>query len=94
MNFVRAASEIDKMTRDLTVSDYCASQSIQWKFNPEHAPHFGGLWEVAVKSFKKHLKVVVGETKLTFEDLATLLTQVEACLISKPLTLLPTDRTP
>ena len=62
------------------------NQSIQWKFIAEHAAHFGGLWEAVVKSFKKQLKVVVGETKLTFEELTTLLAQIEACLNSWPLT--------
>ena len=54
-----------------------------------HAPHFGGLWEAAVKSFKQHLRIVVGEAKLTYEELATSLTQIEACLNSRPLTPLP-----
>ena len=56
---------------------------------PEHAPHFGGLWEAVVKSLKKHLKVVVGETQLTFKELTTLLAQIEACLNSRPFTPLP-----
>ena len=58
---------------------------------PERAPHFGGLWEAAVKAMKTHLKRVIGETKLTFEELATVLTQVEACLNSRPLAPLPYD---
>ena len=56
---------------------------------PEHAPHFGGLWEAAVKSFKLHLRRVVGEARLTYEELTTILAQIEACLNSRPLTPLP-----
>ena len=56
---------------------------------PEHAPHFGGLWEGAMKSFRKHLKVVVGGTKLTSEEMTTVLTQIKPYLNSRPLIPLP-----
>jgi hypothetical protein len=39
---------------------------MHWQFIQEHAPH----WEAAVKSFKAHLHKVVGNTRLTFEDMA------------------------
>lgn len=50
------------------ISEFCTAQNISWKFIPEHTPHFGGLWEAAVKSMKSHLKRVISETKLTFDD--------------------------
>lgn len=31
-------------------------------------PHFGGIWEAAVKSMKYHLKRTIGEYKLSFEE--------------------------
>ena len=71
------------------VSNFCSGKGIQWRFTPERAPHFVGLWEAAVKSFKYHLRRVVGDVKLTFEELYTVLTQIEACLNSRPLTALP-----
>ena len=64
-------------------------ENITWKFTPEQAPHFGGLWEAAVKSLKKHLKRIVSNVKLTFEEMTTVLAQIEACLNSRPLAPLP-----
>ena len=71
------------------ISDFCSTQGITWHFIPERAPHFGGLWEAAVKSFKTHLTRVIGNSKLNFEEMTTVLTQVEACLNSRPLGTLP-----
>lgn len=64
---------------------------IKWTFIPLVAPHQGGLWEAAVKSAKHHLRRVVGDKKLTFEELYTVLTQVEACLNSRPISRLTDD---
>ena len=71
------------------ISEFSSSQGIQWSFIPEHAPHFGGLWESAVRSMKIHLKRIIGDAKLTFEELSTILAQVEACLNSRPLIPMP-----
>ena len=62
-----------------------ANDGITWKFNPPGALHFGGIWEAAVKAFKFHLRRVIGDTPLTFEELTTVLTQIETCLNSRPL---------
>ena len=86
-NFVGAARELKEMCNFLgelktqqAISEFCSLQSIEWKFIPERSPHFGGLWESAVKSMKTHFRRIVGDTKLTFEELTTILAQIEACL--------------
>uniref|UniRef100_A0A1Y1N7Y6 Integrase catalytic domain-containing protein n=2 Tax=Photinus pyralis TaxID=7054 RepID=A0A1Y1N7Y6_PHOPY len=68
-----------------------AQDGTQWIFNPPAAPHFGGIWEAGVKSTKHHLKRTIGESTLTFEEMSTLLAQVEACLNSRPLQALTDD---
>ena len=91
-NFVGAHRELKELNVFLNhqitqgaISKFCSGHNIQWKYIPERSPNFGGLWESAVKSVKNHLKRIVSPVKLTFEEFTTILTQVEACLNSRPL---------
>lgn len=54
-------------------------------FNPPAAPWFGGIWERNIGSMKHHLKRVIGDKKLTYEEFSTVLVQIESCLNSRPL---------
>ncbi|XP_046472523.1 uncharacterized protein [Neodiprion pinetum] len=62
-----------------------AKDGVTWSYIPPRAPHFGGLWESNVRSFKKHLYKVIGYNKLTFEEFYTLSCTIESCLNSRPL---------
>lgn len=74
-----------KSTLDSSFYKAITDMKIQWHFNAPGWPSAGGLWEAAVKSLKYHLKRVIGEQKLTFEEYTTLLAQLEACLNARPL---------
>lgn len=86
-NFVAAAREIGEFIKSNSDSliDHASHENIKFIFTPSYAPHFGGIWEAGVKSAKYHVKRVMGNTHLTFEELCTLFTQVEAILNSRPL---------
>ncbi|XP_033212150.1 uncharacterized protein LOC117169753 [Belonocnema kinseyi] len=95
-NFVGANNELRRLGDFLlqkcnSLNESIANTGIQWHFIPAYKPHFGGIWEAGVKSVKHHLKRVAGEAILTFEEFATLLTQIEAILNSRPLTPLSSD---
>ncbi|KAG7295504.1 hypothetical protein JYU34_021711 [Plutella xylostella] len=82
---------IDECSSEIIAS--CANEGINWKFIPVYTPHMGGLYEAAVKSCKFHLKRVLGQALLTYEEFSTILTQVEGILNSRPLCPLPNSDT-
>lgn len=84
-NFVGAKSQINELLTD---------HRIEWHMIPPRAPHFGGLWESNIKSMKLHLYRVIGSQLLTYEELLTVLTQVETILNSRPLCILSEDPHP
>lgn len=73
------------------ITSYSLNERIQWHFIPPNSPHFGGLWEAGVKSLKYHLRRIVGNLILNFEEMTTVLAQIEACLNSRPLCTISTD---
>ncbi|XP_050357238.1 uncharacterized protein LOC126777960 [Nymphalis io] len=75
----------------IEIAQALANDGTSWHFIPPNAPNFGGLWEAGIKSAKTHLKRVIGDSTLTFEELSTVLTQIEACLNSRPMTYLSED---
>ncbi|XP_071640002.1 uncharacterized protein [Temnothorax longispinosus] len=69
-NFVGADSQLRALFKASSVEarricSSVASDQVQWRFNPLSAPHFGGIWEAAVKSVKHHLRRVVAVPELS-----------------------------
>lgn len=100
-NFIGAKTKLDDLFALISSDKYRDTllnelncRRISWKVIPPHAPHFGGMWESTVKCFKTHLYRVVGDHLLTYEELLTVLTQVEALLNSRPLCVLSEDPYP
>ncbi|XP_061399248.1 uncharacterized protein LOC133334953 [Musca vetustissima] len=96
-NFVGASKELrvlhHKSTKSLPeeLRHILNKNGTTWHFIPPASPNFGGLWEAGVKSVKYHLKRIVGDRVLSFEELSTLLSQIESCLNSRPLCPLSSD---
>ncbi|XP_048484735.1 uncharacterized protein LOC125490228 [Plutella xylostella] len=86
-NFVSAAREVGSFLKSNaeSLSDFASQEGIKFIFTPTYAPHFGGIWEAGVKSAKHHIRRVIGNSHLTFEEISTLFAQVEAILNSRPL---------
>ncbi|XP_014486671.1 PREDICTED: uncharacterized protein LOC106750684 [Dinoponera quadriceps] len=95
-NFVGADAKLRALFRASSeesrkLVEHLAEKGIRWRFNPPSAPHFGGMWEAAVKSVKYHIHTVIGEATLTYEEMATLLAKVEACMNSRPIAAMSDD---
>ncbi|XP_067204174.1 uncharacterized protein [Linepithema humile] len=98
LNFVGAARELNELSTLLNdekaqqqINAYASHHGICWHFIPPRAPHHGGLWEAAVKSAKRHLLKITKDAHLKYEELPTLLIQIEAILNSRPLTPISSD---
>ncbi|XP_063727425.1 uncharacterized protein LOC134854975 [Symsagittifera roscoffensis] len=91
MTFIGSRSEIEfqklMMNKEFKefLSKFANDHSVSWYTIPPKAPHFGGLWEAAVKSLKRHLFRTVGKTQLKLHQFLKVLTQNEAILNSRPL---------
>ncbi|CAG9134415.1 unnamed protein product [Plutella xylostella] len=102
-NFIGADKQLREMFNSAKstfpgeLAELLSLERTTWHFIPPRAPNFGGIWESGVRSTKTHLKKVISDTTLTYEELATVLSQVEACLNSRPITVLsdnPNDPLP
>lgn len=89
-NFIGANNYLKEVNQflldhEVILKEEFRKQNIRWEFNPPGTPHMSGLIEAAVKSAKNLSKREVRDTILTFEELSTLFSKVEAILNSRPL---------
>lgn len=92
-NFLGASNELNNflLVNKDKLTEFCANEGMKFAFIPPYAPNFGGLWEAGVKSAKFHLKRILGNRHLTYEELSTVFCQVEAILNSRPLCPMSSD---
>ncbi|XP_072766594.1 uncharacterized protein [Anoplolepis gracilipes] len=97
-NFIGAAKELNelyelftKKQTQLKLSEFFVEHRIEWRTIPPNAPHFGGIWEAAIKSAKYHMKRVIGDAALNYDEMSTLFAEIEAILNSRLISQLSSD---
>ena len=87
-SFKSASKDVSKIPRSTEFSHYLTNNRITWKFIAEKVP---GFWERMVRGVKRTLKKSIGRTTLSFEELRTLIVEVEAVINARPLTYVHDD---
>ena len=90
--FKSAAKTIRSIMTNEKVTNELSGRKVEWVFNIERAPWWGGIFERMVRSTKRCLKKMIGRTKLSYDELLTILAEVEAIVNSRPLSYIsPSD---
>ena len=64
---------------------------IHWIFNPPHAPHFGGVFEIMIKACKRALKTVTGHADLNEEEFRTTVSKFAYLINCRPIQVVVTS---
>jgi len=77
-NYVGTAKQLKKLF-DVVHNQSALANHVHfyWCFDPPGAPHFGGIWEAAIKSSKTHMKKVIGIQLYTIKGLTTVFVRIK-----------------
>ena len=89
--FKSAAGKLRNLFDLKIVADYLSNKKIHWEFNLEKAPWWGGFWERLVKTTKIALIKTIRKSNLRYEELSTILAEIEAMINDRPLTYIDED---
>ena len=84
--FKSASREVKNIIRSTEVQRHLTDQGVNWQFIIERAPWWGGFWERMVRTVKRVLKRVIGRSNLNYDELYTILTEVESIVNDRPIT--------
>ena len=73
-------------SEDERLLNFLRYNNIDWKYILPLSPWWGGFYERLIRIVKSTLRKVLGQARLNYEELYTILTEVEMTINSRPLT--------
>ena len=89
--FKAAAKLLKSIFSHQEVKDHLSHLGVEWTFNLEKAPWWGGLFERMIKTTKRCLRKMVVSAKFTYDEMHTAIVEIEAIINSRLLTFLSSD---
>ena len=79
-------SDNSKSFKSEDIKSYLRKVNINWKFILEKSPWWGGFYERLIGVMKNLLKKAMGRARLTYDEILTILIEIESIINSRPLT--------
>ena len=67
------------------LKDYLSTLSASWRYILEVSPWWGEFWKQMVQVVKRSLRKILSKLKLTYEELLTVISEIESVVNSRPL---------
>ena len=89
--FKAAAKTLSKLFSYPRVKKFLASKRMDWRFNVDRTPWWGGFCERLIQNTKRRLRNTLRNARLKCDELRTVLVEVEGTLNSRPLIYISSD---
>ena len=89
--FKSACKQIRKISQSIAVKEVLTKKGMEWRFIPNRSPWFGSVYERMVRTVRSCLRKTIGRAMLCFEELNTILVEVETIVNNRPITYVHDD---